>query len=326
MFWPAAKHSLFDEITNVPCLYCDADVPAGGRERRIEVVSVSKTRAAIAVGQACSLVYTSLAMLTRVHGTTFCDQPPYHVTSAPTESRESCSSACSSAPTMCGGSIDPHKPLATYWTARGFEYPPNWAATVPQASVSFRRKAHASSGNELKLTYPTDKVFRTNAPVWISKQEASEFRQTPTRQTKKTSTTPATPWSQKIQFSVRQFFIAAEDCVLLSVDFSQIEMRVVAHFSKDPALLHAFRAGIDVFNSMAARIARLTKGNTTTSDANMPLKSVEVEAVSSQDRKAAKEVCYSILYGSGDKVCTLQIAVLLFTVVTMLFTYGGFAT
>ena len=53
---------------------------------------------------------------------------------------------------------------------------------------------------------------------------------------------------------VRSGFIAAKGNVLLSVDYSQIELRIVAHMAQDQAMLDAFRAGQDIHATTAAAI------------------------------------------------------------------------
>lgn len=81
---------------------------------------------------------------------------------------------------------------------------------------------------------------------------------------------------------VRQAFIAEEDKKLLSVDYSQIELRILAHISEDPALCRAFEDDLDIHAATAAEIY------------NVPLKSVTTEL-----RRAAKAVNFGIAYGQG---------------------------
>jgi len=79
---------------------------------------------------------------------------------------------------------------------------------------------------------------------------------------------------------VRQGFIAAKGCKLLSVDYSQIELRIVAHISQDEAMIEAFRKGQDIHATTAAAIYRL------------PLEKVE-----KSQRRHAKAINFGLIYG-----------------------------
>ncbi|MCS7248022.1 MAG: DNA polymerase I [Anaerolineales bacterium] len=79
---------------------------------------------------------------------------------------------------------------------------------------------------------------------------------------------------------VRQAFIAAPGCVLLSVDYSQVELRIVAHIAQDQAMLAAFRADQDIHAATAAAIY------------NVP-----IEAVTKEQRRHAKAINFGLIYG-----------------------------
>lgn len=82
---------------------------------------------------------------------------------------------------------------------------------------------------------------------------------------------------------VRQAFIARdEEHLLLAADYSQIELRLIAHISGDEAMIEAFQAGHDIHAATAARVY------------NVPL-----EKVSGDQRRNAKTVNFSIIYGAG---------------------------
>jgi len=85
-----------------------------------------------------------------------------------------------------------------------------------------------------------------------------------------------TPEGQKI----RAAFVAAPGQLFLSADYSQIDLRVMAHYAKDPALLTAFRAGQDVHNQTAAEIFR-----------------VNAAFISPEMRRVAKTINFGIIYG-----------------------------
>ena len=79
---------------------------------------------------------------------------------------------------------------------------------------------------------------------------------------------------------VRNGFIAAKGNVLLSVDYSQIELRIVAHMARDEGMLAAFRAGQDIHATTAAAIY------------NIPLGQVTKEM-----RRHAKAINFGLIYG-----------------------------
>ncbi len=82
---------------------------------------------------------------------------------------------------------------------------------------------------------------------------------------------------------IRKFFIPDEGCILLGADYSQIELRVLAHLSKDPTLLEAFTQNIDIHTKTASQVF-----------------GVEESEVTSLQRSHAKEVNFGIVYGMGD--------------------------
>ena len=79
---------------------------------------------------------------------------------------------------------------------------------------------------------------------------------------------------------VRSGFIAAKGNVLLSVDYSQIELRIVAHMAKDEGMLAAFRAGQDIHATTAAAIYN-----------------VELNKVNKEMRRHAKAINFGLIYG-----------------------------
>ncbi|MEW6716011.1 MAG: DNA polymerase I [Chloroflexota bacterium] len=79
---------------------------------------------------------------------------------------------------------------------------------------------------------------------------------------------------------VRKAFVAAPGRVLLSVDYSQVELRIVAHMANDEAMLNAFRKGQDIHATTAAAIF------------NVPL-----EKVTKAQRRHAKAINFGLIYG-----------------------------
>ena len=79
---------------------------------------------------------------------------------------------------------------------------------------------------------------------------------------------------------VRQAFIAAPGSKLVAADYSQIELRIMAHLSQDPSLLAAFSAGQDIHRATAAEVF-----------------GVETNAVTSDQRRSAKAINFGLIYG-----------------------------
>lgn len=79
---------------------------------------------------------------------------------------------------------------------------------------------------------------------------------------------------------VRQAFIAAPGNLLLSVDYSQVELRIAAHMANDAGMLAAFQAGQDIHTATAAAIY------------NIPL-----SAVTKEQRRHAKSINFGLIYG-----------------------------
>ena len=85
--------------------------------------------------------------------------------------------------------------------------------------------------------------------------------------------------SERGQF-IRRAVIPDEGCLFLSADYSQIELRLMAHFSQDPHLMEAFRNGQDVHAATAAKIF-----------------GVPLDAVTKDQRRRAKTANFGIIYG-----------------------------
>lgn len=82
---------------------------------------------------------------------------------------------------------------------------------------------------------------------------------------------------------IRKVFIPSDGNVLLGADYSQIELRVLAHMSKDEKLLHAYNNGIDIHKLTASEVFHK-----------------KLEDVTNAERRKAKEVNFGIVYGMSD--------------------------
>ncbi|MBQ7335828.1 MAG: DNA polymerase I [Clostridia bacterium] len=135
---------------------------------------------------------------------------------------------------------------------------------------------------KLKSTY-TDgllKVADENGRVHTN------FKQTGTATGRLSSTEPNLqniPVRTEMGRELRRFFLPeSEDYVIIDADYSQIELRILAHISKDANMIRAFREGVDIHTSTAATVFGVPEAS-----------------VTSEMRKKAKAVNFGILYGIG---------------------------
>ncbi|WP_338510785.1 DNA polymerase I [Pseudomonas trivialis] len=81
---------------------------------------------------------------------------------------------------------------------------------------------------------------------------------------------------------IRQAFVAPKGYKLLAADYSQIELRIMAHLSRDEGLMNAFRHNLDVHTATAAEVFK-----------------VELDEVTSDQRRSAKAINFGLIYGMG---------------------------
>ncbi|WP_347928522.1 DNA polymerase I [Pseudomonas helvetica] len=91
---------------------------------------------------------------------------------------------------------------------------------------------------------------------------------------------------------IRQAFIAPKGYKLLAADYSQIELRIMAHLAKDEGLLHAFRNDLDVHKATAAEVF-----------------GVELADVTTDQRRSAKAINFGLIYGMSAFGLAKQIGV-----------------
>lgn len=176
----------------------------------------------------------------------------------------------------------------TYWDTREKS---SFSVTLSVNLSRHEEEEHGSYGNltftpgKLTCVVPADKVFRLAAPLEPHDDELQEIFACLKRKdlgapvvSKPSSEAPV----QRI-ISPRSGFVASKGCVVMSVDYSQIELRILAHFCEDPTLLNSFREEkIDVFKGICSR-----------------WKKKNPDLVSEEERDAVKQLCYAIIYGAG---------------------------
>ncbi|KAM6224815.1 DNA polymerase theta [Rhynchocyon petersi] len=92
--------------------------------------------------------------------------------------------------------------------------------------------------------------------------------------------------------SMRHAFVPFSGGVILAADYSQLELRILAHLSHDNRLIQVLNTGADVFRSIAAE-----------------WKMIEPESVGDDLRQQAKQICYGIIYGMGAKALGEQMGI-----------------
>ena len=145
---------------------------------------------------------------------------------------------------------------------------------IPKLILEFR------SLNKLKTGY-TDKL-----PLQVSSKTGrvhTSYQQAITSTGRLSSTEPNLqniPIKTSKGKKIRKAFIAEEGKKIFAADYSQIELRIMAHLSKDKNLLKAFKDEVDIHSFTASEIF-----------------SIEFEKVSSEDRRAAKAINFGLIYG-----------------------------
>lgn len=135
---------------------------------------------------------------------------------------------------------------------------------------------------KLKTTYVDALDSLVNSKT---KRIHTQFHQTVTSTGRLSSTDPNLqniPIRTERGRQVRKAFISLENNVMISADYSQIELRILAHLTEDPGLVKAFKDDLDIHSLTASEIF------------NIPLKEV-----SSELRRRSKAVNFGIAYGQG---------------------------
>lgn len=145
---------------------------------------------------------------------------------------------------------------------------------LPKVLIEYRGLA------KLKSTY-TDKLPKMINPS--TGRVHTSYHQAVTATGRLSSTDPNLqniPVRNEQGRRIRQAFVAPHGWKIMAVDYSQIELRIMAHLSGDQALLNAFRSGLDIHAATAAEII-----------------GVPIDQVSSEQRRRAKAVNFGLIYG-----------------------------
>ncbi len=157
---------------------------------------------------------------------------------------------------------------------------------LPKVIIKYRGLA------KLKSTY-TDSLINIQHPD--TKRIHTSYQQAVTSTGRLSSTEPNLqniPIKTAEGRKIREAFVAEEGNVLISADYSQIELRIMAHLSGDKNLTHAFNNNIDVHSSTASEIF------------NVPL-----DEVTPDHRRSAKAINFGLIYGMSAFGLTRQLGI-----------------
>ncbi|MDB2628488.1 DNA polymerase I [Gammaproteobacteria bacterium] len=157
---------------------------------------------------------------------------------------------------------------------------------LPKIIIEYRGLA------KLKSTY-TDSLINIQHPV--SKRIHTSYQQAVTSTGRLSSTEPNLqniPIKTAEGRKIREAFIAEKGNVLISADYSQIELRIMAHLSGDKNLTHAFNNNIDVHSATASEIFNIS-----------------LEEVTPEHRRSAKAINFGLIYGMSAFGLTRQLGI-----------------
>jgi DNA polymerase-1 len=155
---------------------------------------------------------------------------------------------------------------------------------LPKIILQYRTLA------KLKSTY-TDSLIRIENPV--SKRIHTSYQQAITSTGRLSSTEPNLqniPIKTAEGRRIREAFVPDKNNILISADYSQIELRIMAHLSKDKNLTNAFNKGLDVHSATAAEVF-----------------GVDLDDVTQDQRRSAKAINFGLMYGMSAFGLTRQL-------------------
>jgi replicative superfamily II helicase len=128
-------------------------------------------------------------------------------------------------------------PLAVQWNERAACYEQEDYGKIVQTVVDLY-----SSNAVKRMIVPADKVYRDVAGRSLPEDSTDA------------SAAYAREWRTPLEICPRNAITAAQDCVLVAADYSQIEVRMLAHLSRDPALMTAVKSDNDIFKGIASQV------------------------------------------------------------------------
>ncbi|HYW50559.1 MAG TPA: DNA polymerase, partial [Gemmatimonadaceae bacterium] len=177
-------------------------------------------------------------------------------------------------------------------------------ATGPSTDASVLQEL-ADEGHELpallmeyREIYKLEGTYLDTLPLLVDPRDGrihTTFNQAVAGTGRLSSTDPNLqniPIRRELGRAIRRGFVSAPGTRLLAADYSQIELRLLAHLSQDPAFVTAFRAGGDIHKQTASVIF-----------------GVPVDEVTSEMRGRAKTINFATIYGQGARALSLQLKI-----------------
>jgi hypothetical protein len=166
----------------------------------------------------------------------------------------------------------------------------SWKAVVQYRHSHYRNHSNSSLQVEVSIRF----IIRLGAPMTPNEKEVEGLRESIAHPYKYLNDDDLLEEliSRQRHVKFREGFVAAAGYALVAADYSQFELRVLAHFCKDASLCAAFYGDQDVFKSIAATWLKK-----------------HVSAVSKDERDLVKQICYKKIYGAGPEAIATDLGI-----------------
>ena len=156
--------------------------------------------------------------------------------------------------------------------------------------VSFAEPNLQNVPKDFDITLPTTIAESPPPGAWDEKCSSKRDRRRRQNMMNVKSGTSSTGVAPNFSVSMRNAFVPFKNGVLLAADYSQLELRLIAHLANDERLRKILNGGGDVFRMIAGELYR-----------------APAEAIKDNQRQHAKQICYGIIYGIGAKALGEQL-------------------